>query len=146
MQGHRPNAREGHEVNRLVKALLAHPDVVDEAVPHGRADFEFLRHQLGDELMSEQEWAALPSRPEIGPSLRSGYLPVITATDWVQALQEAQEGPDEPGWRTVMVRNSNGESGSPRRRTLRTSRSWLSSPVLPTTPRPWPTGSPRTHS
>jgi hypothetical protein len=49
--------------------------------------------------------------PEIGLSLRSGYLPVIIAADWAQALQEAQEGLDEPGWRTVMVRNSNGEFG-----------------------------------
>jgi hypothetical protein len=98
-------------VNRLVKALLAHPNVVDEAIPQGRADFDFLLDQLGDELMSEQEWAALPSQSGIGPSLRSGYLPVITATQWEQALHAAQEGPDDRGWRTVMVRNSNGEFG-----------------------------------
>jgi hypothetical protein len=57
----------------LVKALLAHPNVVDEVIPRGRADFEFLLRQVGDELMSEQEWEALPREPVVGPPLAAGY-------------------------------------------------------------------------
>jgi hypothetical protein len=98
-------------VNRLVKAVLAHPDVVDEVIPRGRADFEFLLRRLGDELMTEQEWAALPPDPVDGPPLRAGYLPVITAIEWEQALDSAEEGPDDAGWGTVMLRNSSGDFG-----------------------------------
>jgi hypothetical protein len=98
-------------VNRLVKALLAHPNVVDEVIPRGRADFEFLLRRLGDELMTEQEWSALPRDPVAAPSLRAGYLPVITAGEWEQALDAAQEGPDDAGWGTVMLRNSSGDFG-----------------------------------
>jgi hypothetical protein len=99
-------------VNRVVKALLAHPHLVDEAITSGNAGFDFLLHRLGDELLTEPEWTTLTQEPWAGPPLRSGYLPAITATEWDQALTAAE--PDDSvdaGWRTVMLPNSSGDSG-----------------------------------
>jgi hypothetical protein len=99
-------------VNRLVKALLERPDVIDLAVQREAAPFDLLLETLGDALLTGPERESIGSDMELIQRLRAGYLQTITAPVWEAALTLAEGAPvREAGWWTVMLPASNGRRG-----------------------------------
>jgi hypothetical protein len=101
-------------MNRLVKALLAEPSVVDRTTRAGRqVPFTLLRAALGDTLFSASEWESVTRNGDISQVLSNAYLPVISASDWETAIRLAEDvsSTDEPEWWTVMIPSETGNAG-----------------------------------
>jgi hypothetical protein len=99
-------------VNRLVSALIARPQVIDRTAGYDRASFELLLDALGDDLLSGRERDPLRSDPALSRRLREGYLPIISASEWQDALSlAANRTASSSGWRTVMIAAVGGHAG-----------------------------------
>jgi hypothetical protein len=98
-------------VNRLVDALRARPEVVDELTRHPEASLGKLVEALGPAALSDD-----PKLVRFAESLQrdrsTGFLPTISANDWNDALNRAGDGGTaETGWWTVMVAGTVGDRG-----------------------------------
>jgi hypothetical protein len=101
-------------MNRLMKALLGRPDAVDRLAERpGVVPFDRLLAALGDALLSGPERETLANNPPLLQGLRTGYLPTISGSDWLDALGVAEEEApaNEAGWSTVMIPSSSGNRG-----------------------------------
>src|SRR5262245_61246270 len=98
-------------MNRLVDALLDHPDVVDLAVQSDAAGFELLVEELGDALLSRRERYIIVRNAELRSRLCTGYLPIMTAVAWNTALNLTQGDAPASGWWTVMIASTTGHRG-----------------------------------
>jgi hypothetical protein len=99
-------------VNRLVSALIAHPQVIEETA--GREDLRFgrLLDALGNEVFSESELHRIQSDPHLRERLEAGYLAAITAVGWEHALSLAENRTaTSSGWWTVMIAGPSGRFG-----------------------------------
>jgi hypothetical protein len=99
-------------MNRLVNAVIARPQVIEQAAGQERASFEFLMRVLGNDLFSDPERQLIEGDPELRSRLHGGYLPTISATDWEHALSlTANRTAASSGWWTVMIPATDGRSG-----------------------------------
>jgi hypothetical protein len=104
-------------VNRLVKALIERPQVIDpqviEKTTHRkRVTFSQLLDALGDTLFSQRELGYLQSNPDVRQRLEQSYLPTITALEWDRALSlTVDRTADNSGWWTAMVAGASGRFG-----------------------------------
>lgn len=104
-------------MNRLVKALIERPQVIDPPATEKRADrkrvtFGQLLDALSDVLFSERELGYLQSNPQVCQRLELSYLPTITALEWDRALSLAEDRTaDNSGWWTAMVAGASGRFG-----------------------------------
>jgi hypothetical protein len=107
----------GGSVNRLVKALIERPQVIDpqvivKAARQKRVTFSQLLDALGNTMFSESELGGLQSNPQVRQCLEQGYLPTITARVWDRALSKTEDRTaDNSGWWTVMVAGTSGRFG-----------------------------------
>lgn len=99
-------------MNRLVNALMARPQVIDETAGHERAPFGTLLEALGDDLLSGPERGILQSDPALSRRLQESYLPAISAAQWQDALTMAgNRTAASSGWWTVMIAAPGGRRG-----------------------------------
>lgn len=112
----------GGSVNRLVKALIERPLVIDQLVIdpqviekialRKRVTFGQLLDALGDSLFSGRELGQLQSNPQVLQRLEQSYLPTITALEWGRALSRTQDRTaSNSGWWTAMVAGASGRYG-----------------------------------
>jgi hypothetical protein len=73
-------------VNRLVKALIERPQIIEQTAGQEEAGFGQLLDALGDVLFSESELHRLQNDLELRRRLGMSYLPTISAPDWDHAL------------------------------------------------------------
>lgn len=104
-------------MNRLVKALIERPQVIDPQVIEKtayrkRVTFSQLLDALGDTLFSDRELGYLQSNPQVGQRLEQSYLPTITALEWDRALSLTEDRTaGNSGWWTAMVAGASGRFG-----------------------------------
>jgi hypothetical protein len=98
----------GALVNLLVRLLLEDPSLVDDLAGGDTVTFS----QLVDRLPAESEAASLARPVQGDPALSLGYLQVLTAPEWEDALASAREGGSSQAseWVT-MVAGSDGATG-----------------------------------
>jgi hypothetical protein len=110
----------GEQVNRLVKALIERPQVIE--LMAGQEDprsarqedprFGQLLDALGDTLFSESELHRIQTDLPLLQRLRRSYLPTISAPDWDDALSLTEDRTaTNSGWWTVMVAGTSGRFG-----------------------------------
>jgi hypothetical protein len=99
-------------VNRLVEALIARPQVIEQAAGAQDPGFGLLLDALGDALFSESELYRIQNDPQLRQRLEKSYLPTISAPDWEHALSLTENRTaSSSGWWTVMVAGSSGRFG-----------------------------------
>jgi hypothetical protein len=104
-------------VNRLVSALAAHPQVVEQTVDYevaGRKNVSFglLLDVLGDDVFSSSELQRIQDDLQLRQRLEASYLPTISAPDWEDALSRTEKRTAiKAGWWTVMIAGSSGHFG-----------------------------------
>jgi hypothetical protein len=99
-------------MNRLVNALIAHPEVVEQAAGQEDARFGSLLDTLGDVVFSESELRRIQNDPQLRQRLETSYLPTISAPDWEHALSLTENRTAvSSGWWTVMVAGTSGHFG-----------------------------------
>lgn len=112
--------RAGGKVNRLVKALIERPQVIELMAGQGdqRLDrqedprFGRLLDALDDALFSESELRRVRNDPYLRQRLGEGYLPTISAPEWDRALSLTENrAAINSGWWTVMVAGVSGHFG-----------------------------------
>ena len=99
-------------MNRLVDALIAHPQVVEQMAGQEDARFGSLLDTLGDALFSESELHRIQNDPQLRQRLDTSYLLTISAPDWEYALSLTENRTAiNSGWWTVMVAGTSGHFG-----------------------------------
>jgi len=99
-------------VNRLVSALIAHPQVIEQTAGQEDPTFGLLLDALGDAVFSESERNQIQNDPELLRRLETSYLPTITAPSWKRALSLTENRTAlNSGWWTVMVAGTSGQFG-----------------------------------
>jgi hypothetical protein len=99
-------------MNRLVNALIAHPEVVEQTAGQEDARFGSLLDVLGDAVFSGSELRRIQDDPQLRQRLETSYLPTISAPDWEYALSLAENRTAvNRGWWTVMVAGTSGRFG-----------------------------------
>jgi hypothetical protein len=99
-------------VNRLVNALIAHPQVIEEMARHEDARFGPLLDVLGDAAGPGSELHGIKDDPQLRKRLESGYLPTVSALDWDDALSLTENRiASNSGWWTVMIPGTSGRVG-----------------------------------
>jgi hypothetical protein len=99
-------------VNRLLRALIERPQVIEQTAGQQDPKFGRLLDELGDTLLSESERNILQDDPLLRPLLENSYLPTISAPDWERALSLTENRTAiNSGWWTVMVAGTSGHFG-----------------------------------
>jgi hypothetical protein len=99
-------------MNRLVNALIAHPEVVEQTAGQEDARFGSLLDTLGAAVFSESELRRIQNDPQLRQRLETSYLPTISAPDWEHALSLTENRTAvNSGWWTVMVAGASGRYG-----------------------------------
>lgn len=99
-------------LNRLVKALIARPQVIEQTAGQGDPSFGLLMDVLGDAVFSESELDRIQNDLELRERLETGYLATISAPDWDYALSLTENRTAiNSGWWTVMVAGASGHFG-----------------------------------
>ena len=99
-------------MNRLVKALIAHPEVVEQTAGQKDVSFVSLMAALGEAVFSGSELHDIQDDLQLRQRMEKAYLPTITAPVWEHALSLTKErtAPDA-GWWTVMIPGTSGKFG-----------------------------------
>ena len=99
-------------MNRLVNALMAHPQVIEQMAGQEEAPFGSLLDTLGDAVFSEPELHRIQDDLQLRQRLESSYLPTISAPDWEYALSLTENRTAiSSGWWTVMIAGTSGHLG-----------------------------------
>jgi len=99
-------------VNRLVTALIAHPQVIGQTAGQEDVRFGLLLDALGDSAFSESELDRIQNDSQLRQRLESSYLPTISAPDWEHALSLTENRTAiRSGWWTVMIADPSGHFG-----------------------------------
>lgn len=99
-------------MNRLVNALIAHPQVVEQMAGEEDVPFGSLLDALGDAMFRESELPRIRNDLQLREWLGKGYLPTISAPDWEHALSLTENRTTvNSGWWTVMVAGTSGHYG-----------------------------------
>jgi hypothetical protein len=99
-------------VNRLVKALIAHQEVIEQMAGQEDAPFATLVAALGDAVFSGPELHRIQDDLQLRQRLEKAYLPTITAPDWEYALSLTEDRTAiNSGWWTVMMPGTSGKFG-----------------------------------
>ena len=99
-------------VNRLVRALIAHPQVIEQTAGQQDPSFGLLLDALGDAMLSESELHLIQNDPQLRQRLETSYLPTISAPDWNDALSLTENRTTtNSGWWTVIVAGTSGHFG-----------------------------------
>lgn len=99
-------------MNRLVNALIAHPQVIEQMAGQEVAPFGSLLDALGDAVFSEAELHRIHADPQLRQRLDASYLPTISAPDWEHALSLTESRTAiSSGWWTVMIAGASGHFG-----------------------------------
>lgn len=99
-------------MNRLVNALIARPQVIEQTVGRMDAQFGSLLDALGDAMFSESELHRIRDDLELLQRLETSYLPTISALDWGRALSLTENRTAiNSGWWTVMIAGTSGRFG-----------------------------------
>ena len=69
-------------VNRLVNALIAYPQVIEQMAGQEEVPFGSLLDALGDAVFSEPELHRIQDDSQLRQRLETTYLPTISAPDW----------------------------------------------------------------
>jgi hypothetical protein len=91
-------------MNRLVAALLHHPEVVATATAQQEVTFEWLADALGEDLLSREERARIATDWTLSHELEGSYLRAIAAQRWNESVQLARSRPSvhSPEWVTMV--------------------------------------------
>jgi hypothetical protein len=99
-------------VNRLVNALITHPQVIEQMASQENAPFGSLLDALGDAVFSEPELHRIQDDLQLRQRLETSYLPTISAPDWEHALSLTENRTaTDSGWWTVMIAGTSGHFG-----------------------------------
>jgi hypothetical protein len=99
-------------VNRLVKALIERPHIIEQAAGQEEVRFGQLLDALGDALFDESELDRTQNDLQLRQRLERSYLPTISAPDWDRALSLTENRTAvNRGWWTVMVAGVSGNFG-----------------------------------
>jgi hypothetical protein len=99
-------------VNRLVSALIAHPQVIEQTAGQEDPSFAPLLDALGDAVFSESELHHIQNDPQLRRRLEKSYLPTISAPQWEYALSLTENRTAiDSGWWTVMIAGPSGHFG-----------------------------------
>jgi hypothetical protein len=99
-------------MNRLVNALIAHPQVIEQMAGQEEAPFGSLLDALGDAVFSEPELHRIQDDLQLRQRLETSYLPTISAPDWEYALSLTENRTAiSSGWWTVMIAGTSGHFG-----------------------------------
>jgi hypothetical protein len=99
-------------VNRLVKALNARPQVIEQTAGQRDPSFGLLLDALGDAVFSESELHRIQNDPQLRQRLETSYLPTISAPDWEDAMSLTENRTAiNSGWWTVMIAGTSGHFG-----------------------------------
>jgi hypothetical protein len=99
-------------MNRLVKALIARPQVIEQTAGQGDPSFGLLLDALGDLVFSGSELQRIQADLQLRQRLETGYLPTISAPDWNYAMSLTENRTAiKSGWWTVMVAGASGHFG-----------------------------------
>jgi hypothetical protein len=98
-------------MNRIVKALIERPQVIEETAGREDPRFGWLLDALGDALLSASELLRIQDDLQL-QRLRESYLATITAPKWNRALSKTENRTAaSSGWWTVMVAGTSGGFG-----------------------------------
>jgi hypothetical protein len=99
-------------VNRLVRALIARPQVIEQTAGQQDPSFGLLLDALGAAVLSESELHRIQNDRQLRRRLETSYLPTISAPDWDDALSLTENRTTtNSGWWTVMVAGTSGHFG-----------------------------------
>jgi hypothetical protein len=99
-------------VNRLVSALIARPQVIEQTAGQDDPSFGLLLDALGDVVFSESELHHIQNDAQLRRRLQTSYLPTISAPDWEFALSLTENRmASNSGWWTVMIAGTSGHFG-----------------------------------
>ena len=99
-------------MNRLVNALIARPQVIEQTAGKGNVGFGLLMFALGDIVFSRSELHRIQDDLQLFQRLETSYLPTISAPDWKDALSLTENrAAVKSGWWTVMIAGTSGRFG-----------------------------------
>ena len=99
-------------MNRLVKVLMEHPQIIERTAGQGNAGFGLLMDALGDVVFSTSELHRIQDDSQLRHRLETSYLPTISAPDWENALSLTENRTaSNSGWWTVMIAGTSGRFG-----------------------------------
>jgi hypothetical protein len=99
-------------VNRLVNALIEHPQVIEQTAGREDARFGSLLDALGDAMFSGSELHRIQDDLQLRQHLETSYLPTISAPDWEHALSLTENRTAiNTGWWTAMIAGTSGQFG-----------------------------------
>jgi hypothetical protein len=99
-------------MNRLVNALMTHPQVIEQMAGQEEVSFGSLLDALGGAVFSEPELHRIQDDLQLRQRLESSYLPTISAPHWEYALSLTENRTAlSSGWWTVMIAGTSGHFG-----------------------------------